>query len=91
MHHGRQAGKRGPETRTMRFDLLPERDRFIPGWYPRPEPASLRAEYTQPEWRWPSRLYRVLQASLSSLIQARRAALGPRSGLPETSTQIGNR
>src|SRR6267378_5949638 len=63
------------EGRTMRFDLLHEHDRFIPGWHDRPEPASIHAEFGRPEWRWPSRLYRAVQASLDSLIEECRAAL----------------
>ena len=35
----------------MRFDLIPERDRFNPGWHSRPD--TLRAEFTRPEWQWP--------------------------------------
>jgi hypothetical protein len=51
----------------MRFELIPERDRFIPGWHSRPD--TLRAEFTSPEWQWPSRLCRAVWAFLSSLLQ----------------------
>jgi len=56
----------------MRFDLIPERDRFIPGWHCRPD--TLRAESYRPEWQWPSRLYRIGQAILRSLLQGYRVA-----------------
>src|SRR5262249_37580049 len=41
----------------MRFDLVPERDRFIPGWRTRPDTS--RAEFSRPEWRWRVGKYRV--------------------------------
>ena len=56
----------------MRFDLIPERDRFIPGWHSQPD--TLRAKFTRPEWQWPSRLHRAVRVFLSSLLQACRAA-----------------
>jgi hypothetical protein len=62
----------------MRFDLIPERDRFIPGWHSRPD--TLRAEFARPERQWPSRLRRAARAFLSSLLRACRAAAGWRSG-----------
>jgi hypothetical protein len=52
----------------MRFDLIPERDRFIPGWHSQHD--TQRAEFTTPEWQWPSRLRRAAWAFLSSLLQA---------------------
>jgi hypothetical protein len=51
----------------MRVDLIPERDRFIPGWHSQPD--TQRAEFTTPEW-WPSRLGRAVGAFLISLVQA---------------------
>jgi hypothetical protein len=48
----------------MRFDLIGERDRFIPGWYGQPDRAQLRAEQTRPEWHWPARL----EAGLAKII-----------------------
>jgi hypothetical protein len=52
----------------MRLDLIPERDRFIPGWHSRPDVQ--RAEFAGPDWRWPSRLGRAIWPLLSSLRQA---------------------
>jgi hypothetical protein len=52
----------------MRLDLIPERDRFIPGWHGQPD--IQRTEFTSPEWQWPSRLRRAVWAFLSSLVQA---------------------
>jgi hypothetical protein len=52
----------------MHFDLIPERDRFIPGWHTRPDIS--RAEFARPEWHWPFRLYRTGQTLLKSLLQA---------------------
>ena len=34
----------------MRIDLIPARDRFVPGWHTRPEPQ--RAEQTAPALQW---------------------------------------
>jgi hypothetical protein len=67
----------------MRFDLIPERDRFIPGWHSRPDP--LRAEFTRPEWQWPWWLYRAARVFLSRLLQACRAA----TSLPGPAIQRG--
>jgi hypothetical protein len=53
---------------TMRVDLIPERDRFIPGWHSQPD--TRRAEFTGPEWQCPSGPYRAVWAFLSSLLQA---------------------
>src|SRR5215813_5890434 len=52
----------------MRIDLIPERDRFIPGWHNRPEPC--RAEQFSPKWRRPERLSGVVRALLGSLREA---------------------
>ena len=52
----------------MRIDLIPERDRFIPGWHNRPE--HRRAELFPPEWRWPWRPLGAVRLFLSSLLQA---------------------
>ena len=40
----------------MRFDLLQEHDRFIPGWHGQVQASPMRAEWCRPEWRWPSLL-----------------------------------
>jgi len=72
----------------MHLDLLHEHDRFIPGWHHRPEPSSMRAEWTRPEWRWPSRLMEFL-ASLPSMVIGWRAA-GPRRG-PNTAVTEADR
>jgi hypothetical protein len=70
----------------MRVDLIPKRDRFIPGWYSQLD--TLRAELTRSEWRWPSRLCRAVWASQSSLLQSCRWAARSPSGSPEISIQI---
>jgi hypothetical protein len=59
----------------MRIDLIPERDRFIPGWHNRPEPG--RAEQSPPEWRWPRRLLGAVRVLLSNLLPAYYAAKLP--------------
>ena len=41
----------------MRFDLIGERDRFIPGWYGQSNHVHMGAEWAQPEWHWPARLW----------------------------------
>jgi hypothetical protein len=63
------------EVQTMRIDLIPERDRFIPGWHNRPEPR--RAEEFPPEWRWPRRPLRVVRAFLRNLLQVYGTAKSP--------------
>jgi len=40
----------------MRFDLLHEHDRFIPGWHLRPERPRMGAEYMLPAYQLPLRL-----------------------------------
>ena len=52
----------------MRLDLIPERDRFIPGRHSQPD--IQRTESTSPEWQWPSRLRGAVWAFLSGLLQA---------------------
>ena len=47
----------------MRFDLISEHDRFIPGWHSQVHASPMRAEWTRPEWRWPARL----RASLAGI------------------------
>jgi len=59
----------------MRFDLLDEHDRFIPGWHLRPEPSSMRAEFTRPEWRWPATVRRASQAVKAQLLTILRLSL----------------
>ena len=59
----------------MRIDLIPERDRFIPGWHDRPEPR--RAEQFPPEWQWPRRTLGAVRALLCNLLQASDAAKSP--------------
>jgi hypothetical protein len=59
----------------MRVDLIPERDRFIPGWHNRPEPR--RAEQSPPEWQWPRRPLGAVRAFLRNLLQVYRAAKSP--------------
>ena len=59
----------------MRIDLIPEHDRFIPGWHNQPEPR--RAEEFALEWRWPRRPFGVLRVLLSNLLQAYDAAKSP--------------
>lgn len=59
----------------MRFDLLHEHDCFIPGWHCRPEPASMRAEFTRPEWRWPATLHRAAQTVKVQLLAIMRLSL----------------
>src|SRR5579863_2772799 len=44
------------EESTMRFDLIGERDRFIPGWHCQFEHTPMRAEWSRPEWHWLVRL-----------------------------------
>jgi hypothetical protein len=56
----------------MRIDLIPERDRFIPGWHIQPEPR--RAEEFPPEWRWQGLLPGAVRAFLSKLLQVYFAA-----------------
>jgi hypothetical protein len=72
----------------MRFDLIPERDRFIPGWHTRPDAS--RAEFSRPEWRWPFRLYRTGQTFLNILRQAYCAAIRLANDLHPIGHQIGN-
>ena len=72
----------------MRFDLIPERDRFIPGWHTRPDAS--RAEFSRPEWRWPFRLYRTGQTFLNSLLRACRAAIPLANDLHPIGHQTGN-
>ena len=43
----------------MRIDLIPERDRFIPGWHNRPEPCC--TDRLPLQWQWPKRLLGVIQ------------------------------
>jgi hypothetical protein len=81
----RDVGKRLPtpeEAQTMRVDLIPERDRFIPGWHSQPD--TQRAEFTSPEWQWPSRLCRAVWAFLSSLLHACQVAPRSRAGSPRS-------
>ena len=53
----------------MRFDLIAERDRFIPGWYGQNHHTPMRAEWTRPEWDWPVRLRtRLSKIARSGLI-----------------------
>ena len=52
----------------MRIDLIPERDRFIPGWHIQPELP--RAEEFPPEWRWQGRIPSAVRALLGSLLEA---------------------
>ena len=54
----------------MRLDLIPERDRFIPGWHSQPD--TQRPEFTSPEWQWPSRLRRAVWTLLSRKVPDRR-------------------
>ena len=51
----------------MRYDLIGERDRFIPGWYGETFQVPTRTEWTTPEWRWPVRLQTVLAKLALSL------------------------
>jgi hypothetical protein len=67
----------------MRFDHIPERDRFIPGWHCRPEP--IRAEQSRPDWRWPGSVRAAAQKFSGGplviwriLFSARRPASAPR-------------
>ena len=46
----------------MRIDLVPERDRFIPGWHNRPEPCC--TDQLPLQWQWPKRLLGVIQMLL---------------------------
>jgi hypothetical protein len=59
----------------MRIDLIPERDRFVPGWHNQPEPR--RAEQFPPEWQWPWRTFGAVRAFLSNMLQAYDAARSP--------------
>ena len=59
----------------MRIDLIPERDRFIPGWHNQPEPR--RAEEFPPERQWPRRTLGAVRALLCNLLQASDAAKSP--------------
>ena len=52
----------------MRIDLIPERDRFIPGWHNWPEPCQ--AEQFSPKWRRPGRLPGAVRALLGGLLEA---------------------
>jgi len=72
----------------MRFDLIPERDRFIPGWHTRPDAS--RAEFNRLEWRWPFPLYRTGQTFLNSLLRACRTAIRLANDLHPIGHQIGN-
>jgi hypothetical protein len=71
----------------MRFDLIPERDRFIPGWHSQPD--ALGGEFNRPEWRWPFRLYRIGQIFLNILRQAYSTAIRLANDHP-IGHQIGN-
>jgi hypothetical protein len=71
----------------MRIDLIPERDRFIPGWHNRPEPR--RAEEFPPEWRWPRRPLGVVRVLLGNLQQAYCAAKSNLRHIHDTSGQQG--
>jgi hypothetical protein len=51
----------------MRIDLIPERDRFIPGWHTRPEPQG--AEQTAPATQWSVRPAEAFRAILSKVMQ----------------------
>ena len=55
----------------MRFDLLQEHDRFIPGWHGQVQASPMRAEWSRPEWRWPpflrSSLARIARWGLTAL------------------------
>jgi hypothetical protein len=46
----------------MRIDLVPERDRFIPGWHNRPEPCW--AHRLPLQWQWSKRLLGMIQILL---------------------------
>ena len=59
----------------MRIDLIPERDRFIPGWHNQPEPRC--AEEFAPDWRWQRRSFGAVRTLLSNLLQAFYAAKSP--------------
>ena len=72
----------------MRFDLIPERDRFILGWHTQPDAS--RAEFSRPEWRWPFRLHRTGQTFLNSLLRACRAAIPLANDLHPIGHQTGN-
>ncbi len=52
----------------MRFDLLHEHDRFIPGWHLRPEPPRMGAEYMLPACQLPSRLWAKVADTASWLL-----------------------
>lgn len=49
----------------MRFDLLGERDRFIPGWHCRREPPRMGAEYMLPAWQVPLRVSALIDETAS--------------------------
>jgi hypothetical protein len=51
----------------MRVDLIPERDRFIPGWHTRHDTS--RAESIWPESQWPFLLCRTVQAFLGGRLR----------------------
>lgn len=52
------------EASTMRFDLIGERDRFIPGWYGE---AHMCERWTIPKWHRSARFRRVLASVANSL------------------------
>ena len=41
----------------MRFDLIAERDRFIPGWYGSADHGRTSLEFATAEFRWPKELH----------------------------------
>jgi hypothetical protein len=71
----------------MRIDLIPERDRFIPGWHNRPE--SCRAEQFPPEWQWPQRPLGAVRAFLGHLLQVYGAAKSNLRHVHDTAGQQG--
>ena len=52
----------------MRFDLLHEHDRFIPGWHLRPEPPRTGVEYILPACQMPLRLWARMAETASWLL-----------------------
>jgi len=52
----------------MRFDLLHEHDRFIPGWHCRSDPVRMRAQNTPPEWSLVPRLVKLIRRSLRNIL-----------------------